>query len=174
MSEIGELDENQLYYDQETLQSSPSSLFSAAHATTTTTTTTTTGTPYQTGAVPVDSTVAVPSRGGGWSSHAHRRFATVADYVRELAGDQPCVIEKILIANNGVAAVKAIRSIRKWAYEVLGDERAIQFVVMATPEDLRCVCVLVEVLACYCLAVEVGPLLTSILYYTLLYTILSN
>ena len=38
---------------------------------------------------------------------------------------------------HGVGAVKAIRSIRRWAYEVFGDERAISFVVMATPEDLR-------------------------------------
>jgi len=67
----------------------------------------------------------------------HRRFHTVESYVKELGGSQRKVIEKVLIANNGVAAVKAIRSIRKWAYEVFGDERAIQFVVMATPEDLR-------------------------------------
>lgn len=26
---------------------------------------------------------------------------------------------------------------RKWAYEMFGDERAIQFTVMATPEDLK-------------------------------------
>jgi acetyl-CoA carboxylase/biotin carboxylase 1 len=43
----------------------------------------------------------------------------------------------VLIANNGIAAVKEIRSVRKWAYETFGDERAIQFVVMATPEDVR-------------------------------------
>jgi len=30
-----------------------------------------------------------------------------------------------------------IRSVRKWAYETVGDERAIQFTVMATPEDLQ-------------------------------------
>ncbi|KAJ3415849.1 acetyl-coenzyme-A carboxylase [Chytridiales sp. JEL 0842] len=47
------------------------------------------------------------------------------------------VINKILIANNGMAAVKAIRSIRRWAYETFGDDRAIQFTVMATPEDLK-------------------------------------
>lgn len=41
-----------------------------------------------------------------------------------------------MIANNGIAAVKEIRSVRKWAYETFGDERAIQFTVMATPEDL--------------------------------------
>ena len=46
-------------------------------------------------------------------------------------------IEKILIANNGIGAVKAIRSIRRWAYEMFGDERSVQFIVMATPEDLR-------------------------------------
>jgi len=43
----------------------------------------------------------------------------------------------VLIANNGIAAVKEIRSVRKWAYETFGDERAVQFTVMATPEDLR-------------------------------------
>ncbi|EEA26014.1 acetyl-coenzyme-A carboxylase [Talaromyces marneffei ATCC 18224] len=47
------------------------------------------------------------------------------------------VITSVLIANNGIAAVKEIRSVRKWAYEVFGDERAIQFTVMATPEDLQ-------------------------------------
>ena len=45
--------------------------------------------------------------------------------------------QQVLIANNGIAAVKEIRSVRKWAYETFGDERAIQFTVMATPEDLR-------------------------------------
>ena len=43
----------------------------------------------------------------------------------------------MLIANNGIAAVKEIRSVRKWAYETFSDERAIQFTVMATPEDLQ-------------------------------------
>mmetsp|Transcript_9862 Transcript_9862/g.13939 ORF Transcript_9862/g.13939 Transcript_9862/m.13939 type:complete len:2377 (-) Transcript_9862:101-7231(-) len=70
-------------------------------------------------------------------SSFHRRFPTVDAYVTQLGGNKGRVIEKVLIANNGVAAVKAIRSIRKWAYEVFGNERAISFVVMATPEDLR-------------------------------------
>jgi Biotin carboxylase, N-terminal domain len=74
---------------------------------------------------------------GGVSQNFHRRFESVASYVTELGGDKSLVIEKVLIANNGVAAVKAIRSIRRWAYEVFGNERAISFVVMATPEDLR-------------------------------------
>ena len=45
-------------------------------------------------------------------------------------------INKLLIANNGIAAVKAIRSIRKWAYETFENDRIISFVAMATPEDL--------------------------------------
>lgn len=69
--------------------------------------------------------------------NVHKRFANVAAFVNELGGDKSHVIEKVLIANNGNAAVKAIRSIRKWAYDIFGDESAIQFVVMATPEDLR-------------------------------------
>lgn len=59
----------------------------------------------------------------------------MADFVRQSGGTK--VIEKILIANNGIAAVKGIRSIRKWAYETFGDERAIEFTVMATPEDMK-------------------------------------
>ncbi|KAJ9137052.1 Acetyl-CoA carboxylase [Pleurostoma richardsiae] len=51
--------------------------------------------------------------------------------------DGHTVITNVLIANNGIAAVKEIRSVRKWAYETFGDERAIQFTVMATPEDLH-------------------------------------
>ncbi|KAF8757828.1 Acetyl-CoA carboxylase, central region [Rhizoctonia solani] len=47
------------------------------------------------------------------------------------------VITKILIANNGIAAVKEIRSVRQWCYETFGTERAVEFTVMATPEDLK-------------------------------------
>lgn len=48
-----------------------------------------------------------------------------------------CVSSKVLIANNGIAAVKCMRSIRRWAYEMFRNERAIRFVVMVTPEDLK-------------------------------------
>lgn len=47
------------------------------------------------------------------------------------------MIEKVLIANNGIAAVKCMRSIRRWTYELFGNERAIRFVAMVTPEDLK-------------------------------------
>ncbi|KAK2743023.1 acetyl-coenzyme-A carboxylase [Myotisia sp. PD_48] len=60
---------------------------------------------------------------------------TVKDFVAK--NDGHSVITSVLIANNGIAAVKEIRSVRKWAYDTFGDERAIQFTVMATPEDLR-------------------------------------
>lgn len=59
----------------------------------------------------------------------------IKDFVIQHEGHT--VIRKVLIANNGIAAVKEIRSVRKWAYETFGDERAIQFVAMATPEDLK-------------------------------------
>lgn len=78
-----------------------------------------------------------PDSGSRNLSKNHRRFPTVADYVAQLGGSKGRVIEKVLIANNGVAAVKAIRSMRRWAYEVFGNEKAVSFVVMATPEDLR-------------------------------------
>jgi len=57
------------------------------------------------------------------------------DYVKSRGGDR--IIRKVLIANNGMAATKSILSMRQWAYMELGDERAIQFVAMATPEDLK-------------------------------------
>ncbi|KAH3686396.1 hypothetical protein WICPIJ_002575 [Wickerhamomyces pijperi] len=56
-------------------------------------------------------------------------------FVKEHGGHT--VIRKVLISNNGIAAVKEIRSVRKWAYETFGDERIIKFVAMATPEDLE-------------------------------------
>jgi len=55
-------------------------------------------------------------------------------YVMERGGRR--VIRKVLIANNGMASLKTIMSIRQWAYMEFGDERVIQFIVMATPEDL--------------------------------------
>jgi acetyl-CoA carboxylase/biotin carboxylase 1 len=61
--------------------------------------------------------------------------SSVKDFVASHGGHT--VITNVLIANNGIAAVKEIRSVRKWAYETFGDERAIQFTVMATPEDLQ-------------------------------------
>lgn len=47
------------------------------------------------------------------------------------------LLRQVLIANNGIAAVKCMRSIRRWAYEMFRNERTIRFVVMVTPEDLK-------------------------------------
>lgn len=59
----------------------------------------------------------------------------VDEYCNALGGNKP--IHSILIANNGMAAVKFIRSVRSWAYETFGTEKAILLVAMATPEDMR-------------------------------------
>ena len=59
----------------------------------------------------------------------------LAKYVAAHGGKR--VIRKVLIANNGMAATKSIISMRRWAYNELGDENAIEFLAMATPEDLN-------------------------------------
>jgi len=71
------------------------------------------------------------------SQLSHKKFGSVEEYVEKLGGSKKWCIRKVLIANNGVAAVKAIRSIRRWSYEMFGNSRLVSFVVMATPEDLR-------------------------------------
>lgn len=52
------------------------------------------------------------------------------EFVRRFGGKK--VINKVLIANNGIAAVKCMRSIRRWAYEIFRNERAIRFVAMVS------------------------------------------
>ena len=59
----------------------------------------------------------------------------IETFVQQIGGKR--VIQRILIANNGMAATKAIMSMRQWAYMNLGDERAIEFVAMATKDDLN-------------------------------------
>ncbi|KAI9293200.1 acetyl-CoA carboxylase [Neoconidiobolus thromboides FSU 785] len=71
----------------------------------------------------------------GGNSVEIARSGIVSDFVKKNGGHT--VITKVLIANNGIGAVKEIRSVRKWAYETFGNERAIEFTVMATPEDLK-------------------------------------
>lgn len=55
-------------------------------------------------------------------------IATPEEFIKRFNGTR--VINKILIANNGIAAVKCMRSIRRWSYEMFRNERAIRFVVM--------------------------------------------
>jgi len=75
----------------------------------------------------------------------HRRAAAPAASARRAppppllaAPDPACrARDSVLVANNGLAAVKFIRSIRSWAYKTFGNERAVALVAMATPEDMR-------------------------------------
>nr|ASZ00196.1 acetyl-CoA carboxylase 1 [California macrophylla] len=62
-------------------------------------------------------------------------ISEVDEFCHALGGKKP--VHSILIANNGMAAVKFIRSVRTWAYETFGTEKAILLVAMATPEDMR-------------------------------------
>ena len=64
-----------------------------------------------------------------------KKIAIVSEFLQQIGGKR--VIQRILIANNGMAATKAILSIRQWSYMVLGDERVIEFVAMATRDDLN-------------------------------------
>ena len=41
--------------------------------------------------------------------------STIAEFLSKSNGKR--IIDKVLIANNGIAAVKCIRSIRRWCYE---------------------------------------------------------
>ena len=50
-------------------------------------------------------------------------FKSVDEYVAFTGGDH--AIKKILIANNGIGAIKAIRSIRRWSFETFGNERMV-------------------------------------------------
>jgi len=61
--------------------------------------------------------------------------ASPEELVKRLGGSR--VITKILIANNGIAAVKCIRDIKRWSYENFRSERVVRFVVMVTPEDMK-------------------------------------
>jgi hypothetical protein len=50
-------------------------------------------------------------------------YDSVEEFVA--ANDGKRAIRKVLIANNGIAAVKCMRSVRTWAYETFGDDRAV-------------------------------------------------
>lgn len=50
-------------------------------------------------------------------------FKNVEEFVQYSGGDH--AIKKVLIANNGIGATKAIRSIRKWSFETFGDARKV-------------------------------------------------
>lgn len=61
---------------------------------------------------------------GRSESAAKPTFESVEQLVEELGGTRP--IRRVLIANNGIAAVKCMRSIRTWAYETFGNDREVR------------------------------------------------
>ena len=64
-----------------------------------------------------------------------QNFKLISNFVQEHGGN--CPIQRVLLANNGIAAVKEMRSVRKWAYETFSNDRIIEFVAMATPDDFK-------------------------------------
>lgn len=64
-----------------------------------------------------------------------QNYLRVAEFVKEHGGN--CPIQRVLLANNGIAAVKEMRSVRKWAYETFENDRIIEFVAMVTPDDFK-------------------------------------
>jgi acetyl-CoA carboxylase/biotin carboxylase 1 len=52
-------------------------------------------------------------------------FKSVEEFTTFSQGDH--AIKKILIANNGIGATKAIRSIRRWSFETFGNERMVSY-----------------------------------------------
>ncbi len=51
-------------------------------------------------------------------------YGSIGEYVDALEGRR--AIRRVLIANNGISAVKCIRSIRRWAYQTFGNEREVR------------------------------------------------
>ena len=78
---------------------------------------------------------AAPHPQGLARSAAHSSYNTVKEFVSKSGGTLE--ISRILIATNGIAAVKAMRSLHHWAYETFRNEHALRFIAMATEEDLR-------------------------------------
>ncbi|OLY77749.1 Acetyl-CoA carboxylase [Smittium mucronatum] len=71
----------------------------------------------------------------GGNSIEFAQEGPVRDFVIKNKGHT--VITRVLIANNGLGAVKEMRSVRQWAYNTFNDDRAIKFIVMASSEDLQ-------------------------------------
>ena len=83
-------------------------------------------------------------------------MASPGEYIHRFGGKR--AIEKVLVANNGIGAVKFMRSIRRWAYEAFGNEKVIRFHVMVTPEDMK----VSRVELSYCVSEKEMRLLISI------------
>ena len=58
-----------------------------------------------------------------------------AAWVKQCGGTR--AVQRILVANNGMAAAKFILSIRNWLLQMFGDDQLIQIIAMATAEDMK-------------------------------------
>lgn len=67
--------------------------------------------------------------------NVEEKISRISEFVKEHGGT--FTIQRVLLANNGIAAVKEMRSVRKWAYEIFSNDRIIEFVAMATPDDFK-------------------------------------
>lgn len=55
-------------------------------------------------------------------------FTSVQEFVEFSQGNH--AIQKILIANNGIGATKAIKSIRRWSFETFGDQKMVKLLLV--------------------------------------------
>ena len=72
---------------------------------------------------------------GKYTVRTSALLSQIDEFYFALGGNKP--IRSILISNNDMEVVKFMRSVKAWAYETFGTEKAILLVAMATPEDMR-------------------------------------
>ncbi|CAD2111750.1 biotin carboxylase subunit of acetyl CoA carboxylase, putative [Plasmodium vinckei] len=58
-------------------------------------------------------------------------------YINYLKTKNEKIIKKLLIANNGMAALKCILSLKEWLFKTFNDENLIQIIVLATEDDIK-------------------------------------
>lgn len=61
--------------------------------------------------------------------------AVAERYVKQRGGTR--VIQRVLVANNGMAACKFVRSIRSWGLRTFGTASAIDLIAMCSEDDLQ-------------------------------------
>ncbi|CEF71468.1 Carboxyl transferase domain and Biotin/lipoyl attachment domain and Carbamoyl-phosphate synthetase large subunit-like, ATP-binding domain and Carbamoyl-phosphate synthase, large subunit, N-terminal domain and Biotin carboxylase, C-terminal domain and Single hybrid motif domain and Rudiment single hybrid motif domain and ATP-grasp fold domain and Acetyl-coenzyme A carboxyltransferase, N-terminal domain and Acetyl-coenzyme A carboxyltransferase, C-terminal domain and Biotin carboxylation domain and Acetyl-Co len=69
----------------------------------------------------------------------NKTFSTVEEYVASFVRDssKARVIKKVLVATNGIAAVKCILSIRKLLMQLFKDDRIIKFICLTTEQEIQ-------------------------------------
>uniref|UniRef100_A0A0N4ZJF5 Acetyl-CoA carboxylase n=1 Tax=Parastrongyloides trichosuri TaxID=131310 RepID=A0A0N4ZJF5_PARTI len=69
----------------------------------------------------------------------NKTFSTVEEFVASFVRDssKARVIKKVLVATNGIAAVKCILSIRKLLMQLFKDDRIIKFICLTTEQEIQ-------------------------------------